>query len=68
MDKFMKERLKEIMKIAKELGWTYPSLKTDYHLMQLSEVEKCMTAMVDIDYLKQMRKWYEDVRKKEVEK
>lgn len=52
------ERLKEIIEIAHKLGWIYPPNKTSYPLMQLSEVEKCMLAMVDEFELKRMRKWY----------
>ncbi len=60
------ERLQEIMKIANTLGWIYPIWQPNtknfsYPLMQLSEVEKCMTAMTDDVYLEQMRKWYEEV-------
>ncbi len=55
------ERLKEIIKIAKKLGWIYkPSNNTSYPLMQLSEVEKCMIAMTDTTQLKRMRKWYKE--------
>lgn len=53
------KRLKEVMFLARTLGWTYPPHKTDYPLMQLSEVEKCMLAMVDDHELEQMRKWVE---------
>ncbi len=56
------ERLKEIIKIAQKLSWILPVTKEvekirytyggktyapSYPLMQLSEVEKCMLAMVD---------------------
>lgn len=54
------KRLKEIIKIAYRLKWTYPPNKTSYPLMQLSEVEKCMIAMVDDFELGRMRKWYKD--------
>jgi len=54
------ERLKEIIKIADKLKWIYPPTKTSYPLMQLSEVEKCMIAMVDDFELERMRKWYKD--------
>ena len=56
-DKERIERLKEIIKIAHKLGWIYPPDKTPYPLMQLSEVEKCMIAMVNDFELGRMRKW-----------
>ena len=61
----LKERLKEIIKIAYKLKWIYPPNKTpkrtSYPLMQLSEVEKCMIAMVDDFELGRMREWLKDV-------
>jgi len=53
----MEERLKEIVKIAYKLGWLNPN-PTGYPLMQLSEVEKCMLAMVDDPELHKMRMWF----------
>ena len=53
------ERLREIIKIAEKLGWIKPQ-NVGYPTMQLSEVEKCMTAMYDDFELNRMRKWYED--------
>lgn len=60
------ERLQEITKIAKALGWIYPIEQPNtrhfsYPLMQLSEVEKCMIAMNDDKELERMRKWYDEV-------
>jgi len=58
-----KERLKEIIKIADELGWIRPidhEVCPSYPLMQLSEVEKCMLAMTDDDALERMRIWREE--------
>ena len=62
------ERLKEIIKIADKLKWIYPPnswMENTYPLMQLSDVEKCMIAMVDDFELERMRKWYEEELKKE---
>lgn len=53
------ERLKEIIKIAYKLGWLTPNNK-GYPLMQLSEVEKCMIALYDDNYLNRMRRWYDE--------
>ena len=67
------ERLKEIVKIAYKLKWIYSQEESQhanlkpmpsYPLMQLSEVEKCMLAMVDDFELKRMREWYKDAVKK----
>ena len=61
-------RLKEIIALATKLKWTYPQTQgtiafpgriLSYPLMQLSEVEKCMVAMVDDFELDRMRKWVE---------
>lgn len=57
------EKIKEIMKIAKDLKWIRPIgmnvqwSAPSYPLMQLSEVEKCMLAMVDDKYLERMKSW-----------
>jgi len=51
------ERLREIIKIADKLKWILPKNNTDYPLMQLSEVEKCMLAMTNDFELERMRKW-----------
>lgn len=55
------KRLKEIIKIAYALRWITPP-KVSYPEMQLSEVEKCMLAMVDDFELERMRKWYKDAK------
>jgi len=60
-EKERKERLEEIIKIAKKLGWLKDN-PTGYPLMQLSEVEKCMLAMVNDFELERMRTWYEGVQ------
>jgi hypothetical protein len=63
------ERLREIIRLANVLGWIgkrqviiYNSGKSDgsYPPMQLSEVEKCMLAMVDDMELERMRKWVKE--------
>lgn len=62
MDK-IEERLCEIIKIAYKLKWITPNPK-GYPLMQLSEVEKCMIAMLNEFELNRMREWYnEELRK-----
>lgn len=53
------ERLKEIIKIALKLKWITPA-RLSYPEMQLSEVEKCMMAMVDDFELLRLRGWYKD--------
>ena len=46
--------------MAVKLGWTNPPVgKQSYPTIQLSEVEKCMLAMVNDFELSQMRKWVE---------
>ena len=56
------DRLKEIIKIANALDWVDKSYvpSKSYPTMQLSEVEKCMIAMVDDFELERMRKWVEE--------
>ena len=67
VNKEQTERLKEIIRLAKELGWTIewatqcPLLKASYPLMQLSEVEKCMVALVDDVELERMRTWVKEI-------
>jgi hypothetical protein len=58
------ERLKEIIKIATKLNWMSPN-NNGYPFMQLSEVEKCMMAMVNDFELNLMREWYKNKEKKE---
>ena len=52
-----KIRLQEILILAKKLNWFYPQNKTSYPLMQLSEVEKCMLAMINDFHLERLRQW-----------
>ena len=55
------DRLKEIIKLADKLKWIYPPNKTSYPLMQLSEVEKCMIAMIDDFEFNRMKKWVDEI-------
>jgi hypothetical protein len=52
-------RLKRIIEIAYKLGWVSPN-SNGYPLMQLSEVEKCMIAMVSDEELYRMVRWFEE--------
>ena len=57
-------RIKEIIRIATKLGWIKENPnKSEYPLMQLSEVEKCMYAMVSNLELERMREWEKDPNK-----
>lgn len=58
------ERLKEIIKIAITLNWIQKGRGNDYPTMQISEVEKCMLAMVDDKELEIMRNWYREATTK----
>lgn len=62
MNELIKNRIKEVLALASELNWIYPIVQPNkdnfsYPLMQLSEVEKCMIAMVDQTQFNQMRIW-----------
>ena len=50
-------RLQEIMRFALQLGWVKPKWNSDYPLMQLSEVEKCMVAMTNDFEFERLKKW-----------
>ena len=54
------EKINEIICMAEKLGWLSapPTGKISYPIMQLSEVEKCMLAMVDEGHLNRMKAWY----------
>lgn len=58
------KRLIEIIRISKRLGWTHPvtisNVPISYPFMQLSEVEKCMLAMVDDFEFTRMKNWYQE--------
>jgi len=51
------DKLREIIEIADKLNWIIPPNVTGYPLMQLSEVEKCMLAMIDDKELQRLRDW-----------
>lgn len=52
------ERLKTILGMAFELGWIKKSQnKSEYPIMQLSEVEKVMLAMIDETEYQRMAEW-----------
>ena len=53
----IRSKIREIMDIAGKLDWYTLTNKHPYPIMQLSEVEKCMIAMIDDGYLNQMRSW-----------
>lgn len=58
MNKDQEERLKKILNLADKLHWAFaPSKGQPYPIMLLSEVEKCMIAMVDDFELKRMESW-----------
>jgi hypothetical protein len=59
-------RLREIIRIAKFLGWTKEVVGFEYPIMQLSEVEKCMCALVDDFDFFMLKKW--EIQKKEAVK
>ena len=52
-----KTRVQEIIKLARKLKWAIKSPDHFLPLFQLSEVEKCMLAMVDDTELERMRTW-----------
>lgn len=62
MNDLIKNRVVEVIKLAEELGWFSPIPQPNkehysYPIMQLSEVEKCMIAMVDQAQFNQMKAW-----------
>jgi len=50
------QRLKEIIEMAYKLGWIKQE-KKGYPTMQLSEIEKCMTALYDDFEMNRMKEW-----------
>lgn len=61
-NRLVENRLTEIIQLASKLKWITPIDKKSefcpsYPLMQLSEVEKCMLAMIDDSQLQTMRIW-----------
>lgn len=62
LNDLVKERVTQVIKLAEELGWFYPIEQPNknhysYPIMQLSEVEKCMIAMIDQNQFNQMKVW-----------
>ena len=56
------EKVTEVLKLADKLGWIGKRIKgQSYPPMQLSEVEKCMLAMVDDFELERMRQWVKEI-------
>ena len=51
------ERILEILGFAYKLGWTAKHPDYLLRIMQRSEIEKCMLAMVDDAELERMRTW-----------
>lgn len=51
-----RKKIIEVIHLAEELKWLEKNPK-GYPLMQLSEIEKCMIAMIDSHQLNQMRGW-----------
>ena len=61
MEDKQKDRLIKIIELALKLNWVFPSIKgQSYPTMMLSEVEKCMLAMVDDSEFERMNKYIED--------
>lgn len=58
------ERLKTIILYAKELDWITeaPRGSGKYPSMQLSEIEKCMLAMIDDLELERLKRWVEETK------
>jgi len=61
------DRIKDIVKKAFELGWVEHN-PFGYPKMQLSEVEKCIYAILDEDYMHQIDKWVEETRREKLRK
>ena len=60
-DEKTKARIREIISMAYKLNWLIPSQgKFCYPTMQLSEVEKCMSAMIDELEYSRMRLWIKE--------
>lgn len=58
------KKVMHIMQLAVELNWLSANPKGSYPLMEASETEKCMLAMVDDIELKQMERWVENKKQK----
>ena len=56
-----KDRLVKIIELAHKLNWIFPPIQgQSYPTMMLSEVEKCMLAMVDDNEFERMNKYIKD--------
>ena len=63
MNENQEKRLTEIIGIASKLGWVIKPIKgQSYPTMMLSEVEKCMLAMVDDTEFLRMKEYVKDVK------
>jgi len=57
------ERLREIIKCANDLGWINKPRSgsgENYPTMQLSEIEKCMLAMIEDFELERLKRWVKE--------
>lgn len=66
MNDLIRNRIVEVIHLADKLKWIYPIEKfgvsnISYPLMELSEVEKCMIAMVDNTQFENMKQWVEEL-------
>jgi hypothetical protein len=62
LSKSTEDRLKDIIKMAIKLEWVISQDHSfPYPTMRLSEVEKCMIALVDDSELERMRNWTKDI-------
>ncbi len=58
------KKIVDIIKKAHKLGWLQANPK-GYPLMQLSEVEKCILAVLDEDYMKKINLWVKETEERE---
>ena len=56
MEEKVKEKIQDIIRKAGKLGW-FESNPAGYPKMQASEVEKCLLAVLDEKYMKQVNQW-----------
>ena len=59
MNDLIKTRIQEVIVLASKLHWLQKN-PAGYPLMQLSEVEKCMIAMVDNSQFEKMKQWVKE--------
>ena len=63
MEDKQKDRLVKIIELAYKLNWVFLPIKgQSYPTMMLSEVEKCMLAMVDDSEFERMNKYIKDIK------